>query len=302
MIYSMTGYGSAEAASGQMACVVEIKTVNNRYFKTRLKVPELVAFLEDDIENLLRQEISRGMVNYVLHLKDETAETFFNINEKNLKSYMEKLARIASTTSMNWTIDIGNLLNLPEVVAPAVADKQTAENIKQLILGATRKALEALRQMRRAEGAALADELQKHCDQIKSKLEMIKRRAPVVLNEYADKLRKKADELLAGSNLNVDKQVLAMEVAVFAERSDISEEVARLESHISQFTSCLQEGCSPGKAAPSQAGRRLDFLSQEMLREANTIASKAGDAEIIHGVVDIKCLIDRIKEQVQNVE
>jgi uncharacterized protein (TIGR00255 family) len=195
-------------------------------------------------------------------------------------------------------------LSLPEVITPAVPDKQAAENIKQLVLGTTRQALESVRQMRKAEGAALADELKKHCEQIRQKLEMIKHRASVVLIEYAQTLKKRAAELLAGGNLNIDQHLLAMEVAVFAERSDISEEVARLDSHIGQFTNCLNEGSekSAGAAAGQAAGRRLDFLSQEMLREANTIASKAGDAKIIHWVVDIKCLIDRIKEQVQNVE
>jgi uncharacterized protein (TIGR00255 family) len=132
---------------------------------------------------------------------------------------------------------------------------------------------------------------------------MIRQRSPVVLNEYAQALKKKAEELVVGSSLNIDRQTLAMEVAVFAERSDISEEVARLDSHIGQFTGCLREGSDRSNGgAGNQAGRRLDFLSQEMLREANTIASKASDAKIIHWVVDIKCLVDRIKEQVQNIE
>ena len=304
MINSMTGYGSAEARNDTLSCVVEIKTVNNRYFKTRLKLAEPVSFLEDDVEKILRGELYRGMINYVLHLKDVGPEVFVNINEKMLKSYAEKLSRIAASAGGNkCTVDIGNLLSLPEVISPSMPDEKTAEMLKELAYQATRKAIKSVRQMRRAEGAVLAEEFVKYCEQIKQKLLLIKERSGEVVKQYSEILKKRADELLEKSNLNVDAHILAMEVAVFAERCDITEEVARLESHIGQFTNCLVEESGQGSCPEgNQAGRRLDFLSQEMLREANTIASKANDSKIIHWVVDIKCLIDRIKEQVQNVE
>jgi uncharacterized protein (TIGR00255 family) len=173
-------------------------------------------------------------------------------------------------------------------------DEEVAEEIKKVILSITQEAIDKLKQMRAAEGAALAADLDGHCGTIKQDLERVRARSETVLQEYQQRLRKRVDELLAGAKLKLDEELLAKEVAVYAERSDISEEIARLESHLEQFA----ETCR----ATEQVGRRLDFISQEMLREANTIASKALDSEISRCVVDIKCHIDRIKEQVQNVE
>jgi uncharacterized protein (TIGR00255 family) len=148
--------------------------------------------------------------------------------------------------------------------------------------------------MRAAEGGSLEADLKNHCQAISEDLERIRSRGAAVLHEYAIRLRKRVDGLLAEAKLKLDEETLAREVAILADRSDISEEIARLDSHLEQFI----QSCHSN----DQAGRRLDFISQEMLREANTIASKASDAEIIRSVVDMKCRIDRIKEQVQNIE
>jgi len=162
--------------------------------------------------------------------------------------------------------------------------------------------------MRAVEGAELAADLNRYCKAISEGLERIRSRSTGVLQEYSKKLKKRVDELLAEAKLKLDEDMLAREAAVFAERSDISEELSRLTSHLQQFTESCQGSSSSVKSGQAgnlpnnQAGRRLEFISQEMLREANTIASKASDAEISHWVVDIKCSIDRIKEQVQNVE
>jgi len=163
-----------------------------------------------------------------------------------------------------------------------------------VVLDVTKKALDQLVTMRNAEGSAMAVDLKNNSKQMKKCLAQIQRRSKKLPSEYAQKIKKKIDELLAETKLHIDESVIAKEVAVFAERSDISEEIARLNSHLEQFElSCKSNG---------QAGRKLDFISQEMLREANTIASKAADCEIANLVVDIKCFIDRIKEQVQNIE
>ena len=148
--------------------------------------------------------------------------------------------------------------------------------------------------MRATEGTALVADLNGHCEVIKQDLDKIRERSDVVPQEYAKKLRKRIDSLLASAKLKLDEETLVREVAVFADRADISEEIARLDSHLQQFT----ESCQSDAAA----GRRLDFITQEMLRETNTIASKASDSEITRCMVDIKCRIDRIKEQVQNIE
>ncbi len=294
MINSMTGYGGAQGEINGVNYVVEVKAVNNRYFKTIIKLPELAAFLEEDIERLLRKNLSRGTVNYALRLKDVSANALFDIDEAALKAIVEKLSRVGSSVDINGAIDIGSLLTLPGVIRPTSPDEEMAEQIKEVVLKISQEAIDKLKQMRAAEGSFLEADLKKRCRAIEQGLERIRARGAAVLQEYAKRLKKRVDELLAHAELKLDEEILAREVAIFADRSDISEEVARLDSHLQQFAQSCQ--------ANDQAGRRLDFIGQEMLREANTIASKASDTEITRWVVDIKCQIDRIKEQVQNVE
>jgi uncharacterized protein (TIGR00255 family) len=294
MINSMTGYGESQGEANGISYTVEIKTVNNRYLKSIIKLPELASFLEEDIDKLLRQNILRGTVNYVLRLKDASASTLFDIDEAALQTIAEKLGRAGSSSGIKATIDIGNLLNLPGIILPVSPDEEKAAQIKKTILEISQQALDKLKQMRATEGKCLEADVKKCCTEIENELEQIRGRGSVVLREYAEKLRKRVNELLAHAELKIDEGILAREVAVFAERSDISEEVSRLDSHLQQFEQCLN--------GDDQVGRRLDFISQEMLREANTIASKASDTETTRYVVNIKCQIDRIKEQVQNIE
>jgi len=303
MINSMTGYGEAQGEINGVTYAVEIRTVNNRYLKTNIRLPEATAFLEDEIDRLVRKNLSRGTVNYVLRLKDISVDVLFNIDEAALRTVLEKLDRVVSAAGINCPVDIGGLLNLPGVLVPISPDEQTAVQIKELVLGITQEALDKLGQMRAVEGAALAADLDGHCEAIRQDLEQVSSRVNVVVGEYQAKLKKRVDDLLASAKLSLDEETLAREVAVFADRSDISEELARLESHLEQFSGSYADRGEGGEpAANTQTGRKLDFISQEMLREANTIASKASDSEIIRCVVDMKCRIDRIKEQVQNVE
>ena len=290
----MTGYGAAEGEINGLSCAVEIKAVNNRYLKTIIKLPEIVAFLEEDIEKLLRQNLSRGTVNYVLRLKDVSAGVLFDIDEAALRSLMQRLSRIGSSAGIHGTIDIGSLLNLPGIIRPSLPDKAMAEKIRNMVLNISQEAIEKLKQMRAAEGSSLEADLNSYCEHIRKDLERIRARGAAVIKEYAKRLKRRVDELLAEAKLKLDEETLAREVAILADRSDISEETARLDSHLQQFA----QNCRTDE----QAGRRLDFISQEMLREANTIASKASDSEIVRCVVNLKCQIDRIKEQIQNVE
>jgi uncharacterized protein (TIGR00255 family) len=290
----MTGYGEAQGEADGVSYAVEIKTVNNRYLKTIIKLPELASFLEEDIDKLLRKNILRGTINYVLRLKDTSAITLFDIDEKALQAILEKLSRAGSSNGINGAIDIGNLLTLPGIIQPALPDEERARQIRKLVLEISQVALDKLNHMRATEGNYLEADIKKCCTIIGEDLQQVRGRSAIVIKEYADKLQKRVNELLAHAELKIDEGILAREVAIFAERSDISEEVARLDSHLQQFSQCCR--------GSDQAGRRLDFISQEMLREANTIASKASDTETTRYVVNIKCQIDRIKEQVQNIE
>ncbi len=291
----MTGYGEAQGELDGVCYAVELRTVNNRFLKTLLKLPESCAFLEDDVDRLVRKNLSRGTVNYVLHVKDVSGKVLFDIDQAALELVMTKLSGIMAAAEINRSLDVTSLLSLPGIVRPLSPDKETAERIKDIVLQISQTAIDKLKQMRMAEGSFLENDLQKHIKGIEEDLALVRARSAAVLPEYAKKLRKRVDELLAQAGLKIDDEVLAREVAIFADKSDISEEISRLDSHLRQFAlSCQTDG--------EAAGRRLDFISQEMLREANTIASKASDSQITRCVVDMKCRIDRIKEQIQNVE
>ena len=294
MLNSMTGYGEAASEVGGVSYAVEIKAVNNRYLKTIIKLPEGGTFLEDEIDKELRRQLARGTINYVLRLKGVSANALFEIDETALRSIVTRLHDVSSAAGVAGTIDLARLLDLPGIIQPAIPNEQESEKIRQLVLRLTREALDKLKRMREAEGGFLEADLKKHCDAIQEEMEVIRQRSGSVAQEYANRLRKRVDELLAEAKLKLDEETLAREVAILADRSDISEEIARLDAHLQQFRQiCRTDG---------QAGRRLDFLSQEMLREANTVASKAADPQIARSVVDIKCLIERLKEQIQNIE
>lgn len=294
MLNSMTGYGEADGVLDGVSYAVEIKAVNNRYLKTMIKLPETCTFLEDDIDKELRRGLSRGTINCVLRFKSISANALFEIDEAALRSITAKLNEVSASVGVKGQIDLAGLLALPGIVRPVLPDDETRARIKELVLRLTREAVEKLKRMREVEGKFLEADLMGHCEAMAREMEVIAQRSSTVVTEYAKRLRKRVDELLAEGKLKLDEETLAREVAILADRSDIAEEVARLDAHLQQFGQiCRMDG---------QAGRKLDFLSQEMLREANTVASKAGDAQIARSVVDVKCLIERIKEQIQNVE
>lgn len=294
MLNSMTGYGEAAGDLDGVSYVVEIKAVNNRYLKTIIKLPEGSSFLEENIDRELRKGLSRGTINYVLRLKGISANALFEIDEAALQSIVARLSKVGSSVGVEGAIDLASLLDLPGIVQPVRPDEEQSAKVKELVGRLTREALDNLKRMRQAEGGFLEADLKKHCDALREELELIRQRSGSVVQEYAKRLRKRVDELLAEAKLKLDEQTLAREAAILADRSDISEEIARLDAHLQQFRQICQ--------TDGQAGRRLDFLSQEMLREANTVASKASDAQIVRSVVDIKCLIERLKEQIQNIE
>ena len=294
MIKSMTGYGSAEGQIDGVAYMVEIKTVNNRYLKSRIKLPDTVAFLEDEIDRHIRNTIARGTVNYTLSLKDISGDILFDIDESSLEKYINKFREAALKSGIEYSVDFAALLGLPGVMMPISPSAEIAGKIRKAVFQITSESLEKLKVMRSAEGKALYEDFLKHCSAIGENLSRIAEQKDLIPQAYQKRLRERVDRLLSSSEFNLNGETLARELAIFAEKSDISEEISRLEFHLQQFKeTCLSEESS---------GRKLDFISQEMLREANTIASKASDTGIIHWVVDIKCLIDRIKEQVQNVE
>lgn len=293
MILSMTGFGAGDLREESVSYRVEIRTVNNRYFKASMKLPEHLLRFEGDIEKMLRGSLGRGSISYALRVKDDQAQAAYEINVTALGHYVRQLDAISAGRG-NMQIDLAGLLELPGICEATDRDEESLKVQFAVVAKVTKIAIDRLIEMRRVEGEALWRDLQEQCAGIRKQLISVAQRAPGVVEEYHKRLRTRVQQLLDSSSAELDKDALAREVAIFAERCDVNEEISRLGSHIDQFLE-LSKG-------PEPAGRKLDFLAQEMLREANTIGSKANDAQVARHVVEIKAAIDRIKEQVQNIE
>jgi uncharacterized protein (TIGR00255 family) len=293
MIRSMTGFGQARRQIGKDLYSAEIRSVNGRYFKAGIRLPELLAGMESDIDQHLRARLGRGSVQFAMRMKAESADAAHEINAAALGRYIEQLDALRPETDIKLTIDLSGLLALPGVCNPPEG-QDLLERFGGELLKLVDEAIDATLVMRTREGLALAQDLLLNCKVIEDRLAQVAGRAPQVVQEYHQRLRQRVAELTASAEIKIDALDLAREVALFAERCDVNEEISRLGGHIEQFRAAV--------GGDEQPGRKLDFLAQEMLREANTIASKAASGEIIRHVVEIKTAIDRIKEQVQNVE
>lgn len=289
---SMTGFGAAARVDCGVAYSVEIRCVNNRYFKAAIKTPEMFQRFEGEIERQLREDLGRGSVSYSLRMKDEAQSGGYEINTAALARYAQRLGEVA-LSQPGAQIDLASLLEAPGVCEPMEMDEEVLQSRFAVARRLTAEAVDKVKEMRRMEGAALQKDLEEQCRGIRRRLSEVSARCPLVVEDYHRKLKARVEQLLSGGTLELDQNVLAREVSIFAERCDINEEISRLASHLDQFAVF----CSGSE----DAGRKLDFLAQEMLREANTIGSKASDAEIARQIVEIKASIDRIKEQVQNV-
>jgi uncharacterized protein (TIGR00255 family) len=293
MIVSMTGFGDASLQQEGTHYSVEIRSLNNRYFKAVIKLPDLVGGLEPEIEVSLRNRLVRGSITAVIKMRCDSADAAQPLNLAALDNYVRQLKR-AGLISDDRPADLGALLALPGVCQEATDDPVELERHGPILRSLVEKAIDKLIVMRTREGQALFADLDKHVAFIERVLKVIEARAPHVVSEYHRRLTARVNELIGKAELKINEADLLKEVAVFAERSDIAEEIQRLRHHCTQFRdACLRS---------EHAGRKLDFIAQEMLREANTIGSKANDADIAGQIVEIKGAIDRLKEQVQNVE
>ncbi len=297
MIRSMTGFGDASIEEGGLHFAVELRSLNNRYFKAVIRLPEEVSGLETLLETLLRKRVSRG--SFTLTVKCRRSDTAVSqINDQALMEYLDHLETIrGKVQDQAVQIDLTRLLALPGVMRPTHGGDAIHTHAERLLPQLLGQAVDRLIEMRLTEGRALAEDLLLQIGVIDSHMQRIGERAPVVINEYHQKLAQRVEHLMARAKLKVDEKDLIREVAVFADRADISEELSRMSGHLDQFREIVGDG-----EAEDPAGRTLDFIAQEMLREANTIGSKSNDATISRSVVEVKSRIDRIKEQVQNVE
>ncbi len=292
-LVSMTGCGEAHHAQEGVSYSLEIRTFNNRYFKASIKLPETLQFLEDRVEKALRAQLGRGSVIYQLRVRDQRAAAAYGVNVAALQAYVDQVSRARLPDGVAAAVDLGTLAALPGVCQPPEPDDSFREMQADIIDRMTRDALAQVVNMRLREGEALLADLRSHCDGIRTQLETVEVRVPDVVVSYHERLANRVKNLLEESRLQLEADALAREVAIYADRCDVTEEITRLRSHLDQFLAACDNG--------DQVGRKLDFLTQEMLREANTIGSKSNDVRIMQAIVEIKSLVDRLKEQVQNV-
>lgn len=296
MIRSMTGFGDASAHADGVHYFVEVRSLNNKYFKANIRLPDEFQSVEAEIDALLRQRLNRGTVTLSATVSDTSASAAHTINRDALARYIEQLQALPRIDGGRVELNLAALLTLPGVLQPPGDEEERLERARRHLLELTARACDRLVEMRVREGRALVAELRAQHDAIDERLAQIAARAPAVVAEYESRLKARIDTLLSESGLRLEPVEVVREIAAYAERTDIAEEVARLREHLRQFDAYLREG------SDRPLGRTLDFLAQEMLREANTIASKSPDAAISRLIVEVKGAIDRIKEQVQNVE
>src|SRR3954464_197390 len=291
MISSMTGFGSADGLVGGARASVEIRTVNHRFFSPNLKLPGIFARWEGEIREVLRQKIARGHVTLTARL-DRDATSLPSIDEARLAGYMATLKDLKKKYKLAGEIDLATLLRLPDVVASPTEemDPEAGAALVQIVS----MAADNLAAMRKAEGAQLAGFLLERVSAVEDRLAHAESRAPVRLKEHHARVKKTVEDLVGTAA--VDPQRVALEIALLADKLDIAEELDRFRSHLSAFRETVRSQTG------EPVGKRLGFILQEMLREANTIGSKANDAPILDDVIAIKEELERIREQVENLE
>jgi len=285
----MTGFGESRSQQDGLSVAVEVRTINSRYFKLSIRGSEGYGLLDSRIEQLVRQTIHRGTVQINLRMERTRSCESYRLNTAVLSAYLAQLKAITADP-----VPVSALLSLPGVADDQSQTASDPETDWPFIQAAVTAAMENLAEMRAAEGQAMANDLVTNCRAIAAGLDEVERRAPLVLDGYRERLNERLKKVLSEYQVAVDPSDLIREVGLFAERSDISEEIVRLRSHLSQFDSIM--------ALPESSGRKLEFLTQEMFREANTIGSKANDVEIAKAVIEIKTAIERIREMIQNIE
>ncbi len=289
MIKSMTGFGSAEGEVGGARVSVELRSVNHRFFNPSIKLPSELSKWEGEVREAMRKGIARGHVTLTARVERRESDAL-RIDEERFGAYLEQVQRLQDRYHLG-DVDFAAILRLPNVIASG--DDEIGGEPGELT-AIVEQGVAALNQMRAAEGARLKTYLEERLASIESAVNRIAERAPGRLVEQRDRLRAAVQELAGG--INLDEQRLAQEIAVLADRLDVGEEVSRFHSHFAAFRATLNAPPADG------VGKRLGFLLQELLREANTTGSKANDATILQDVILIKEELERIREQVENLE
>lgn len=293
MITSMTGFGRGEASENGITVTVELKSVNSRYLDISLRLPQSLQNNELDIKEILQEHIERGKVNVSIHVdKSDTGEPEITFNKNLVQGYKKMLNDLRKAAGIKEPITLETFLEFNDIFESREADEETKQQIWNLAQRAIGEASEELMKMRLQEGSQLEDDLNKRIDHIEEMLNIVMDKVEGRSKEIKEDLIKKVNELIDNDKIDPDR--LEMEVAVLVEKMDITEEIVRTQSHVKFFREAVTNNNS--------VGRRLNFLSQEINREINTIGSKANDSEISQFIVKAKESLEQIREQVQNVE
>jgi uncharacterized protein (TIGR00255 family) len=290
----MTGFGAADGEVGGGRVSVEVRSVNHRFFSPSIKLPGVLVRWEGDVREALKRGVTRGHVTVSARFeRDDDPTAALPIDESRFGAYVSQLRRLQQAHALDDGLDIGTVLRLPDIFSGSAREEMPVEAGTQLV-GIVERAVVALLEMRSAEGARLVTYLEERLALIEGALDRIAVRAPDRVTEQRDRLRSAVRDLTDG--LAVDENRLAQEIALLADRLDVQEELSRFRAHIAAFRAALRA------AQPDGVGKRLGFLLQEMLREANTTGSKGNDAAIVADVLLVKEELERIREQVENLE
>ena len=295
MIRSMTGFGRASIQSGPFRFEVEVRSVNHRHLDARVRLPRILSAFESEIRARIFARLGRGKVDMSVLLPEGVAlPARLAVDLEVAKQYAEVASSLSAIEGLSGTLSVDTLLGLPGV-ARLVEPELPLEELLEVLRRGVDEALDGLDQMRSSEGAAIARDLTARLERIESLTDSLAGRADVVREAVKERLRKRTEQLQQETGL-LDQARLHQEVVIAADRLDVTEEIVRLRSHVDQFREMM------ASASDGPVGRRLEFLLQELSREANTIGSKASDAPLAHEVVELKTELERIREQVQNLE
>lgn len=297
MLKSMTGYGRGEATAEGRHVLFEIKSVNHKFFECNLKLPRAYLFLEDKLRAYVQSRVSRGKVDLFLQIETlEEPEVNVSVNHSLADAYVRAFGELKEHYHFTEPITLSHLIRCPDLL---VVEKppEDEDGLWQIVLQAAEPAVTSFLQMRETEGTRLSEDLLSKIEKIETMVSKVEQLTPQTVAEYRERLHTKIQELLGDKS--IDEQRVLTEVAVFADKVAVDEETVRLKSHIKQLRKFLSGG---GQTDGQPVGRKLDFLIQEMNREVNTIGSKSANSDIAYIVVDLKSEIEKIREQVQNIE
>ena len=291
MIKSMTGFGKSSLAINSREYQVEIKTVNHKYIDINIKIPRIISYLEDDIRKIINSKIKRGKIDIIINFDNYSQDGHdIKINSELAEMYISNLKKLAEDEKILSNIEVTEIAKMPDVLT--IKSNIDEEQIKNEIIQAVNESIEQVVAMRKKEGNKIAEDILSKISQISTKIQEIFELSTRLIDDYVIKLETRIKELLQTED--IDKSRLMQEIVIYADKCSVEEEITRMKSHILQLTELIK--------SDEPTGKKMDFLVQEMNRETNTIGSKANNLEITNRVIDIKTILEDIREQIQNIE